>query len=264
MKTYPYSHTLIRRMLALVGLFVAGSVMATSASAVVILQDDFNTGSGGLNTKPVPVYDSSLYQSQPTWVANNNIVFNTGAITTDYNGNGEMKVASPNLTTGTLALQADLTVATTGWIGIGFLANSSVSMFDSSNPLVVLLAPTGIVSVFKNGTSSSVYTSPVIADWNAAVSHQLRVEYNRDEGTVDVFVDQTKLNSDSIALGSLNSTVIGSVGVRIQKASSSDITPFVPQIDNFSYSSIPEPSSSALLLCGGLFGWLLWRRLSCQ
>lgn len=249
--------------------------MPTSVSAVVILSDNFalndtNREAGDLlNGVPVQSYNPTYYGTAPSWVATTNAVFTPDAnITVNSQAGSYVRVATPNQTEGVLNLSADITFGVSNaadWIGLGFALDTTVSITNSSNTLLVILNQGGTVSLFKNGTTTTFYNRPWTAwndtPFNLATTYNFELQYDRTNGLVDVFIDGVNIRHNvatpSVTVGALNSSTFGSVGVMMLATPSGTAAIDNYKLDNFLYT-IPEPSS--LALAGLAIGMFLLRR----
>lgn len=240
------------KLLALSALLSLASVIP--AFAAVIIADNFGgTNNSQLNSAAVPTYDSALYSSAPTWVANSHVVYDSNTATLNANNHGNSLVATPNQMGGILSLKADIKLDTAGWIGLAFYTSASSSIFTATNPLTLMLTNEGTVSLRKNSTVDILGTWS-IPSFDPGIVYTLELQYNRSAGTANVLLGGSQLNTSAIEIGSLTDSTIGAVGFYVRKATGIDINLYGPEIAEFSYSSIPEPSTAALFfgLMGGL------------
>ncbi len=251
------------------GLFVTALAAASSGSAqTVILSDSFNRANGGLNGQTVETWNSGFYAAAPTWTAPINSVISGGEVTGNAHVGIYNRVATPNQTAGVVTVSADVSFGTTNtaeWIGLAFALDSSVTITNSSNTLLVILRNTGVIQLFKNGTATTLY-SQTWATWNPVAfdptaTYNLELQYDLDAGLVNVRVDGANVRLAPSVVGSLTSSSFGAVGVQILPLAGGNIVNNAT-VDNFLYtSSIPEPSAYSALVGGvALAGGLLRRR----
>jgi hypothetical protein len=218
--------------------FLAAALLCVgTASAAVLASDSFDGPAGKtLHGSPIEHRDSATRLLSSAWTANPHLVFSSSGdfVTTAINKGGELKFTAPDKKEGMLTLKADVKVQSADWIGLSLLSSVEVNVFDPRNTLLVLLNSTGFVQVLKNGSKVMLYSSsPALAGWNPQKFYTLELRYDRSAGTVDVLVDNVRLNAKPILVGELNSNTFSAVGVRLHGES---IKANTPAIDNFSYS----------------------------
>lgn len=149
-----------RNILRMLSLAAAGALLLpVTASATVILADNF-TGTPGsaVNGTTIQTWDSGTYGSAPTWVASTTAVYNGAgdSIVSNVTGGFQLVAATPNQTSGNLTLEATVSLVSgpIDWIGISFLQNTSGGFFNTNNTLMMILNPTGYVTLFKNAAGT--------------------------------------------------------------------------------------------------------------
>lgn len=229
---------------------------APLASGAVVIADSFDgPANTALNGTDVETWNSSVYESAPTWTTYNggsftNVVYSSTGTSVTAGASGasaQFQVATPSQSEGLLTLSADVKVQSADWIAFTLMGSSQV-FYNSSSTLLVLLNATGYVQVYKNGTTTNLYqTGSPISGWSNSAVHSFEIQYDRTAKTLDVFVDGNKINNNSINVGDPNNASYDYVGMRMQGAG---IQAGVPTIDNFSYSAsaIPEPAAGSLMI----------------
>lgn len=242
------------------GLFVG----MAHAQASIIIADDFSNLSSGqeLNGTVTPTGGA-------TWVTSSTAIKGTANHTVvDPNIGGATAVITVGAELGSyelITLQADFQVAVTGtgsrgiqlvfgdstlatnfFGGGGTGAKIYLSLDASGSFTLYQRAPTE--TVLATGTpSGSGYTFNAGSDAFNTVAMTL----NTTEDTLNVSINGSIVVSDI----SVTDFVAGAAGVRFNAAANSQ------QFDNFSLTAIPEPSTSALLLGGGLIVLMMVQRL---
>ena len=218
---------------------------AMPGSAAVVVSDDFSTGTAGgtLNANAPSFYNPSYYGSSPQWTASGiNYSTPTGSVL----GTGAYAYASitvPNFPStqpnATLTLQATMTLSTGTWISLNFFGPSSPTVFDTTNPINLLIDTTGTLYALKNGYSTSLGSVP-ISGFSNTQAYTLKAVYDLANGTVSAYVDGSLLHTYTV--GGLNGTAINTVGFVLNGTGGS--------ADDFSYSTsgVPEPSTVSMMI----------------
>jgi hypothetical protein len=238
---------------------------ASPAMAVIIVSDNFTNGTPNttLNGQLVQTYDTGTFATNPLWNATAQAIYSTSTnagtpsvITISTNTGIQGLISVPNVINGVLTLQADVRIGNANWIGLTFA--NSLNIFSTNSPLLAILNTAGNVSTFENGTSTNLTNTTAYSGFQATNTYTFKMVYDLGAQNLSTYINGTLQSSNAIS--GLNNSTINYIGFAF---SGTNDTPGSPQLGNFSYTVVPEPSSIALISSVSLLGLGLYagRRL---
>jgi hypothetical protein len=224
----------------LIGLFLAFGFIAANAQTLV-LSEPFDPAKGDLEGAAVKSWDTGTYARAPKWrVTQGSAMFSDGRVTTAEPGGATFNLATPNRAEGILCLKAEVGLGRQGtdFIGLGFLSSPDAVFWNQ--PLVATLAPDGKVRLYREGTEEVFWTSRVIPGFDRENIYPFEMRYDRSGGSVDILIDNEKLNDEPIDLAPFaNDDEIGSVSIRIHANKDQDVSG-IATVDNFRFTVKPD------------------------
>lgn len=271
MKKNNMSRSGLMRTLAVAALLL--SVGLLPASAVTILSDTFSTGAAGaaLNGAAVESYDSGSYGSAPLWVANVNTKYSgSGTITTAVAAQTlEGRIAITDPVSSIYSVQASITTNTADWVAIGFLGTTNISSatWTASNGalLWVYMRPDSLGNwvLYREGTASVLKTGNVkalLGSYSGSSAYTLTLNYNPTSMQANMLINGVDATNGWFNVswsGGVDPTFAGA-GFRENAVAGTIVGG--PIIDDFSVTSVPEPSVAALLVVAASCGFFLRRK----
>lgn len=242
--------------------FAFGAI--TTAEAVTILSDSFSTGSSGtlLNGAAVQSYDSGLYGAAPLWIANTSTKYSgTGTITTMAAAQAlEGRISITDPVSDIYSLQATVTPNTADWVAIGYMGTTNLSTAWTSAGGALLwlyLRPdtNGNWVMYREATSTIIKTGNVkalLGSYSGSSAYTLTLNYNASTMQANLLINGVDATSGWFNVGWTGGVDPTFAGVGFRENSVAGTTAGGPIFDDFSLSSVPEPSTLALLTMVGL------------
>lgn len=243
---------------ALLVVTVFAAVSATNA-AVVISDNLSGTAGNNINGTGVDYYDTNLYGTAPTWyaptVSANTVYASSGtSVTVSANGSAAGVVALPSFSNKKLTLEGNIVTGASSWVALSFyISTTSVNVFDTNNPLMLLLTASGHVQVYKNGSTSLIFDQAVTG-FSQSTFYDVALVYDQSTQTGSVFLNDSQVGS-SFSIGSLNNSAIAGAGYFFLNGVAG-----TTQLNDFSVSAVPEPSTTLMFGIGSGLALMLFRR----
>ncbi|MFH1496467.1 MAG: hypothetical protein ABII82_01460, partial [Verrucomicrobiota bacterium] len=231
-----------------VGVRIHGAMVAPAVDNVLYRPPDFAIADS-FNLPEDTTLNGVVVGKRPAWVAAGNVHIDAnGRVTTTNSGSVEFKLPVPNEVGGRLVLKADLRAGTAEWTGLFLGATPTSDYNDPNNPLLLILRSSGWVILFKQGATTQLPAWKPFQSLDLSRFHAVEFHYDRDAGTVDVFLDGSRLNENPVSVGNLTNSRFGAVGVRFHGSS---ITAAGPAADNFLYRTPDFEIADSFNLPGG-------------
>ncbi|MBN8709595.1 MAG: hypothetical protein J0I10_09450 [Verrucomicrobia bacterium] len=180
---------------------------AEFARAETIVADTFALNASG-RTQGVELNGLAAETGSDAWKSNARFG-PMGGITVGQSGADAYGLISLPTNETTLAVEANVVTATSGWISVGFQKTSSKSnWYDPANSLLfALLEPNGRWQLKSAG--ATLLASGTLTDFEPGNAYKLELRYNPASGTASVFVNDINVSGErAVQLSDL----IGSAG----------------------------------------------------